>query len=67
MDKGKRITGAERDRLAAELRAAYEGGASIRSLADRKGRLYGFVHHILAEAGVTQRRRGGVTSRKPSS
>lgn len=31
MDKGKRITGAARDKLAAELKTAYESGASIRA------------------------------------
>ncbi|MFC9500853.1 helix-turn-helix domain-containing protein [Streptomyces sp. NPDC056982] len=67
MDKGKRITGAARDKLAAELKAAYEGGASIRSIADSTGRSYGFVHRILTEAGVTLRGRGGDTRNKPSS
>ncbi|WP_405475147.1 helix-turn-helix domain-containing protein [Streptomyces sp. NBC_00009] len=67
MDKGKRITGAARDQLAVELKAAYKGGASIRSIADSTGRSYGFVHHILTEAGVTLRGRGGVTRNKPSS
>ncbi|MFB8000479.1 helix-turn-helix domain-containing protein [Streptomyces sp. NPDC056002] len=67
MDEGRRITGAARDQLAAELKAAYEGGASIRSIAESTGRSYGFVHHILTEAGVTLRRRGGDTRSKPSS
>ncbi|MGW6405095.1 helix-turn-helix domain-containing protein [Streptomyces sp. NPDC055134] len=67
MDKGKRITGAARDKLAAELKTAYESGASIRSIADSTGRSYGFVHRILTEAGVTLRQRGGATSSKPSS
>ncbi|MET7846119.1 helix-turn-helix domain-containing protein [Streptomyces sp. NPDC005356] len=67
MDKGKRITGAERDQIAAELKASYEGGASIRSLADSTGRSYGFVHRILIEAGVTLRGRGGATRGKPRS
>ena len=67
MDKGKRIAGAERDQLAAELRAAYEGGASIRSIAESTGRSYGFVHRILTEVGVTLRGRGGDTRGKPRS
>ncbi|MFE4674242.1 helix-turn-helix domain-containing protein [Streptomyces sp. NPDC056723] len=67
MDKGKRITGAERDQLAVELKAAYEGGASIRSISNSTGRSYGFVHHLLTEAGVTLRGRGGATRSKPSS
>lgn len=67
MDKGKQITGAARDKLAAKLKDAYESGASIRSIADSTGRSYGFVHHILTESGVTLRRRGGITRNKPSS
>ncbi|MFB8000242.1 helix-turn-helix domain-containing protein [Streptomyces sp. NPDC056002] len=67
MDKGKRITGAERDQLADELKTAYEGGASIRSIVESTGRSYGFVHHILTQAGVTLRGRGGATRTKPSS
>ncbi|RFC78247.1 helix-turn-helix domain-containing protein [Streptomyces sp. AcE210] len=67
MDKGKRITGAARDNLAAELKTAYESGASIRSIADSTKRSYGFVHHILTEAGVTLRGRGEATRNKPSS
>jgi len=46
--KGTRITGAERDKLAAELRKKYESGQSIRLLAESSGRSYGFVHRILS-------------------
>ncbi|MFB8267428.1 helix-turn-helix domain-containing protein [Streptomyces sp. NPDC055955] len=67
MDKGKRITGAARDQVAADLKAAYEGGASIRSIAESTNRSYGFVHRILTEAGVTLRGRGGAMRSKPSS
>ncbi|WP_405785200.1 helix-turn-helix domain-containing protein [Streptomyces sp. NBC_01378] len=67
MDKGKRITGAARDQLAAEMKAAYEGGDSIRSIAESTGRSYGFVHRILTEAGATLRGRGGAPRNKPSS
>ncbi|MFF1401321.1 helix-turn-helix domain-containing protein [Streptomyces sp. NPDC058287] len=61
MDKGKRLTGPERDKLAGELKTAYESGASIRALAQGTGRSYGFVHSILTEAGTTLRGRGGAT------
>ncbi|MFE4721931.1 helix-turn-helix domain-containing protein [Streptomyces sp. NPDC056728] len=67
MDKGKRITGVARDKLAAQLKTAYESGASIRSIADSTGRSYGFVHHILTEAGATLRRRGGDSRSNPRS
>jgi hypothetical protein len=62
--KGRRITGGERDKLASDLKKKYEGGASIRSLADSTGRSYGFVHRVLSESGVKLRGRGGATRRK---
>jgi predicted transcriptional regulator len=62
--KGARITGAERERLASTLRKNYEKGASLRELAERTGRSYGFVHRMLTEAGVTLRARGGATQTK---
>jgi hypothetical protein len=65
MGKGKRITGAARGKLAAELKTAYESGASIRALAEDTGRSYGFVHRILTEAGVTLRGRGAATRSQP--
>jgi hypothetical protein len=61
LKKGSRVTGAERDKLAAELRKKYDGGASIRTLAASSGRSYGFVHRILSESGATLRGRGGAT------
>ncbi|MFE6805099.1 helix-turn-helix domain-containing protein [Streptomyces sp. NPDC057681] len=67
MDKGKRITGAARDKLAVELNGAYESGASIRRIAKSAGRSYGFVHLILTEAGGTLRGHGGATRSKPRS
>ncbi|MET7543886.1 helix-turn-helix domain-containing protein [Streptomyces sp. NPDC005507] len=51
----------------AELKAAYEGGASIRSIAESTGRSYSFVHRILTEAGATLRGRGGNTRSKSRS
>ena len=57
--KGARISGAERTRLAAELKKAYDKGKSIRELADTHGRSYGFVHRVLSETDVTLRGRGG--------
>ncbi|MGW6145148.1 helix-turn-helix domain-containing protein [Streptomyces sp. NPDC055140] len=67
MAKGTRITGEARDKIANELKKAYEGGASIRALAQDTGRSYGFVHRILTEAGVTLRGRGGATRSQPSA
>jgi hypothetical protein len=61
LKKGSRVTGLERDRLAADLRRQYEAGESIRALASATGRSYGFVHRILSESGSQLRGRGGAT------
>ena len=66
LKKGARITGAQRDKLAGDLRKKYEKGASIRALAESTGRSYGFVHRVLSENGVTLRGRGGATRTKKS-
>jgi predicted transcriptional regulator len=67
LKKGTRIVGGERDKLTATLRKKYDGGSSIRTLAESTGRSYGFVHRILSESGATLRSRGGATRRKKSS
>lgn len=64
LKKGSRVTGAERDKLASDLRKKYEGGQSIRTLAESTGRSYGFIHRILSENGATLRGRGGATRGK---
>ncbi len=64
LKKGTRVTGADRTKLAADLRKRYDGGESIRSLAASTGRSYGFVHRILTENGVSLRGRGGATRGK---
>lgn len=67
LKKGSRITGDDRNRLAADLKRRYDQGASIRELASDTNRSYGFVHRILSESGVTLRGRGGATrSRRPA-
>ena len=62
--KGKRVTGGDRVSLSDQLKKKYEGGASIRALAEETGRSYGFVHRILSESGATLRGRGGATRKK---
>jgi hypothetical protein len=64
LKKGSRVTGAAREKLAAELKKKYDSGASIRALAEETGRSYGFVHRMLSESGVTLRGRGGATRGK---
>jgi hypothetical protein len=64
LTKGKRVTGGDRTSLSDQLRKKYEGGSSIRALAEETGRSYGFVHRILTESGATLRGRGGATRKK---
>ena len=66
LKKGSRVTGTERDKLAGDLRRKYDGGQSIRALAEATGRSYGFVHRILSESGAKLRGRGGATRGKRS-
>ncbi len=61
LKKGTRVTGADRTKLAADLKKRYDSGESIRALAATTGRSYGFVHRILTENGVSLRGRGGAT------
>ena len=67
LKKGARITGADRTKLASELKKPYDKGKSIRELADTHGRSYGFVHRVLSESGVTLRGRGGATRTKAAA
>jgi hypothetical protein len=54
-----------REQLRDELRYAYEGGASIRTLVASTGRSYGSIHSLLLESGTTMRSRGGPNHRNP--
>ncbi|CAM5621652.1 hypothetical protein SMICM304S_10020 [Streptomyces microflavus] len=51
------MTGAARDKLAADLKKKYDSGASIRALAEETGRSYGFVHRMLSESSYVARPR----------
>ena len=51
LKKGTRVTGADRTKLASDLKKRYDAGESIRSLAASTGRSYGFVHRILSRTG----------------
>ena len=67
LKKGTRVTGADRAKLASDLKKRYDAGESIRSLAASTGRSYGFVHRILTENGVALRGRGGAARGKARS
>ncbi|MEV4017971.1 helix-turn-helix domain-containing protein [Nonomuraea angiospora] len=64
LKKGTRVTGADREKLAGDLKKRYAAGESIRALAASTGRSYGFIHRILSESGVALRGRGGATRGK---
>ena len=64
LKKGSRVTGGDREALTSKLKSKYEGGHSIRALAQEAGRSYGFVHRILSESGAALRGRGGATRKK---
>lgn len=65
--KGRRITGSERETMAADVARRYTAGESIRELAADTGRSYGFVHRLLVDSGVAMRGRGGAVRRRASS
>lgn len=52
-----------REQLVHELRNAYEGGASIRTLVASTGKSYGSIHSMLRESGAAMRSRGGPNHR----
>lgn len=58
-DPNRQVRGEERRELTRYVTAEYEKGQSIRDIASTIGRSYGFVHRLLADAGVDFRTRGG--------
>ncbi|MFD6199861.1 helix-turn-helix domain-containing protein [Mycobacteriaceae bacterium NPDC060252] len=58
--------GAERAQERADLKVAYEAGASIRTLAAAHGHSYGYVHDALTETGTQLRGRGGPNNLNPA-
>ncbi|MEQ4725660.1 helix-turn-helix domain-containing protein [Nonomuraea sp. B19D2] len=61
---GVRITGAERQTIAAFGAARCQEGESVRALSGALGRSYGFVDQLIEEARVWLRSRGG--NRRPT-
>jgi transposase len=56
----KRLNPKDHGEAFARIARAYDDGASIRTIAARTGRSYGFIHRLLAERpDVTFRERGG--------
>lgn len=64
--RGQRVSGTERDRLAAELLTRYESGLSVREICGETGYSIGRVRRLLIDAGVEFRSRGGATHRRKS-
>jgi hypothetical protein len=55
----------QRAPVARELAARYRNGESIRTIAASIGRSYCYVWHMLNQAGVQFRGRGGAHPRRP--
>jgi hypothetical protein len=58
------LRGVDRKPVARDLAARYRSGQSIRVIANEIGRSYCYVWHLLADAGVQFRGRGGAQPRK---
>lgn len=54
LDKHRRITGARRREIGAELMRGYQRGATLRELAALTGRSNSFVRAVLVESGVAK-------------
>jgi hypothetical protein len=65
--RSARISGPDRAALAEEVCRRYQDGESIRTLAARTGRSYGFVHGLLVDGHVPLRGRGGPTRRRTTA
>ena len=64
MTRAPIVMGAERARLRAEMRDAYEREElTIRQVSERFGRSYGATQKLLHEAGADVRSRGGLRGR----
>ena len=64
VEKNKRLSATDREKLGSRLEKAYAKGRSIAALAEENGTSAGRVRLILLERGVVLRARGGNT-RKP--
>jgi hypothetical protein len=62
--RSEQITGPERIALRQAMRALYEAGESIRTIAEGHGRSYGFVRQMISESGATFRPKGGSNPRR---
>ncbi|WP_079668417.1 helix-turn-helix domain-containing protein [Mycobacteroides abscessus] len=60
-----KLYGARRVSERAVLKAEYEAGASIRTIASAYGHSYGYVHDALVAAGTQLRSRGGPNNPYP--
>ncbi|WP_423487875.1 helix-turn-helix domain-containing protein [Mycobacteroides sp. PCS013] len=60
-----KLHGAQRAFERAAMKAEYEAGASIRTIAASHGHSYGYVHDALAATGTQLRSRGGPNNLNP--
>lgn len=61
------LRGADRKPVARDLAARYRSGQSIRTIAGDIGRSYCYVWHLLDDAGVQFRGRGGAQPHKTTA
>lgn len=61
--RNPKLTGTERQLVAADFAEFYRAGSSIRALARQTGRSYGGVRRLLLDAGVTLRTRSSARIR----
>ncbi|WP_435886098.1 helix-turn-helix domain-containing protein [Streptomyces erythrochromogenes] len=64
MKRHQHLTGEAAERFQRDVARHYEGGKSIRQIAEETGRSYGAVHRGLLLGGVKLRGRGGNTRGK---
>ncbi|MFC4035782.1 helix-turn-helix domain-containing protein [Streptomyces polygonati] len=62
-----RLTPEQRETAGAKIQPVYEGGGSIRDIAELTGRSYGFVHRLLSDRGVPLRGRGGASRKRKNN
>ncbi|WP_234809152.1 helix-turn-helix domain-containing protein [Mycobacteroides saopaulense] len=60
-----KLYGARRAFERAAMKAEYEAGASIRTIAAAHGHSYGYVHKALTQSGTELRGRGGPNNPNP--
>ena len=64
--KALKIVGPQRHELTQQIVQEYLAGSTVRELAQRHGRSYGWIYTLLREGGVALRRRGRQPRTEPT-